>query len=403
MNRKKFLKLFFYILFVCTFLCSCKDEELFETAQNSFAEQNWQQAFDAANKIVEDYPKSKKRDEAESLMIESKSQLDSIDVLNSFAAKEYTDAIMQAYDVISTTKNEELFKQNEDIILRSMQILYDQGNYTDVIEYTNKLSQEYPNIEVDDKIIELQQYAQEAASFQPVQIKDYSSYQGLLDFGAFCGVSAIEDSDGVFRYKNVSQGIVDRYIHELQLKGFTRILGSKYIMTNKTYSILLTHNGNTLRIAIDYITNLGAYNMVEVGMDYNQVVKILNSPGRLVKIYEPFTGFLGEIVGDTAKTMVYQWVTYYPEKARVQIDISKNIVTGMSKYSDKKSQNNTQSKNRDPMIGMSDEEVLDSTWGSPKKKNKTTTAYGTWEQWVYDNSRYIYLDNGIVTAIQESE
>lgn len=33
--------------------------------------------------------------------------------------------------------------------------------------------------------------------------------------------------------------------------------------------------------------------------------------------------------------------------------------------------------------------------------NKTTTEYGVHEQWVYGNGRYIYLDDGIVTAIQE--
>ena len=55
----------------------------------------------------------------------------------------------------------------------------------------------------------------------------------------------------------------------------------------------------------------------------------------------------------------------------------------------------------EPAIGMSAEEVENSTWGKPTKKNKTTTAYGIHEQWVYSSGRYIYLDDGIVTAIQE--
>lgn len=53
-----------------------------------------------------------------------------------------------------------------------------------------------------------------------------------------------------------------------------------------------------------------------------------------------------------------------------------------------------------PSIGMTQEEVIDSTWGSPKKRNKTTTAGGIREQWVYDKG-YIYFENGYVTAIQE--
>lgn len=54
-----------------------------------------------------------------------------------------------------------------------------------------------------------------------------------------------------------------------------------------------------------------------------------------------------------------------------------------------------------PRIGMTEEEVLASSWGKPKDKNKTTTAYGVHEQWVYNYGRYVYFDDGIVTSIQE--
>jgi rubrerythrin len=54
-----------------------------------------------------------------------------------------------------------------------------------------------------------------------------------------------------------------------------------------------------------------------------------------------------------------------------------------------------------PKIGMSEYEVRKTAWGNPSKINKTITANGTHEQWVYSLSRYVYLDNGVVTAIQE--
>lgn len=54
----------------------------------------------------------------------------------------------------------------------------------------------------------------------------------------------------------------------------------------------------------------------------------------------------------------------------------------------------------EPRIGMSADDVKNSTWGYPKKVNKTTTSQGTSEQWVYDYG-YIYITNGIVYAIQE--
>ncbi|QSB11973.1 hypothetical protein [Lysinibacillus fusiformis] len=54
-----------------------------------------------------------------------------------------------------------------------------------------------------------------------------------------------------------------------------------------------------------------------------------------------------------------------------------------------------------PKIGMTMEEVNNSKWGKPKNINKTTTAYGITEQWVYYGNRYIYFENGIVVVIQE--
>lgn len=52
-------------------------------------------------------------------------------------------------------------------------------------------------------------------------------------------------------------------------------------------------------------------------------------------------------------------------------------------------------------LGMTSDEILNSVWGLPKEKNTTTTAFGTKEQWVYDGFRYLYLENGVLTAIQE--
>lgn len=56
---------------------------------------------------------------------------------------------------------------------------------------------------------------------------------------------------------------------------------------------------------------------------------------------------------------------------------------------------------KEPQIGMNGEQVKKSTWGEPKKINKSTYSWGTSEQWCYPNYKYIYLDNDVVTAIQE--
>ena len=55
----------------------------------------------------------------------------------------------------------------------------------------------------------------------------------------------------------------------------------------------------------------------------------------------------------------------------------------------------------EPQIGMTAEEVRNSTWGEPQKINTTITANHTTEQWCYSNYRYVYLEDGIVTSIQK--
>lgn len=78
-------------------------------------------------------------------------------------------------------------------------------------------------------------------------------------------------------------------------------------------------------------------------------------------------------------------------------EIKSKIVLRYDEISEKKKFINM----KDPAIGMTAKEVENSTWGSPQDINKTTTASGVSEQWVYSGYRYIYLENGIVTAIQE--
>ncbi|USK69190.1 lipoprotein [Peribacillus asahii] len=54
-----------------------------------------------------------------------------------------------------------------------------------------------------------------------------------------------------------------------------------------------------------------------------------------------------------------------------------------------------------PTIGMTTDEVLNSKWGRPQDINRTTTANGTSEQWVYDGYKYLYFEDGILTTIQD--
>lgn len=60
-------------------------------------------------------------------------------------------------------------------------------------------------------------------------------------------------------------------------------------------------------------------------------------------------------------------------------------------------------RKRGASIGMTAEQVLQSTWGKPKKINVTINAGGRHEQWVYPGFQYLYVDNGVLTSIQTNQ
>lgn len=54
-----------------------------------------------------------------------------------------------------------------------------------------------------------------------------------------------------------------------------------------------------------------------------------------------------------------------------------------------------------PTLGMTEEAVINSTWGEPQSKNRTVTATSVREQWVYSNYRYLYFQDGILISFQD--
>lgn len=59
---------------------------------------------------------------------------------------------------------------------------------------------------------------------------------------------------------------------------------------------------------------------------------------------------------------------------------------------------------REVRVGMTDKEVIRS-WGKLDRINKSISASGTHEQWVYyrgsARAQYVYVDNGIVSSASE--
>jgi hypothetical protein len=52
-------------------------------------------------------------------------------------------------------------------------------------------------------------------------------------------------------------------------------------------------------------------------------------------------------------------------------------------------------------LGMTTDQVLHETsWGEPITINRTVTAHGVHEQWVYGGTNYLYFTNGKLTSVQ---
>lgn len=58
--------------------------------------------------------------------------------------------------------------------------------------------------------------------------------------------------------------------------------------------------------------------------------------------------------------------------------------------------------NKEPSIGMSEEDLNACAWAKDLEKvNETITAYGISKQYCYDGYRYVYVEDGVVTTIQK--
>lgn len=134
--------------------------------------------------------------------------------------------------------------------------------------------------------------------------------------------------------------------------------------------------------------------------------QIVFSGNKVINVYFP----------DSHKTKVYTWDLalnnntimnetgdiYSIKNNKLHVKTTYSVGgSDVSIYSKTSISTNIPEEKPSPRIGMTADEVKASNWGSPSDINKTTSAYGVSEQWVYDDYKYIYLEDGIVTSIQE--
>ncbi len=96
-----------------------------------------------------------------------------------------------------------------------------------------------------------------------------------------------------------------------------------------------------------------------------------------------------------------KYVMEYKDSLLVVTEVGGDYTFSLKKMNTAKTKPDDEQIKKEPYIGMKEEDVEKSTWGEPEDINKTTTAYGTREQWCYSGYRYIYIENGVITSIRE--
>lgn len=94
------------------------------------------------------------------------------------------------------------------------------------------------------------------------------------------------------------------------------------------------------------------------------------------------------------------WHYFVARSGDLEVRDSQGVVRVMRSTAPKtEMQQTAAARSEGVRIGMSPEQVIASSWGKPKKINRTTTAQGERQQWVYSGG-YLYFTNGVLTGVQ---
>ena len=380
----------YVLILVVLVLSACTSEETkrLEEIQEFYHADMWQEAFDSAQDFLIDYSNSKEDKKVKEILSNSRAALDLLKAKEMYAKNNYTEALVHlnsAFENIRINCEADCLDRCIDLMESSIMRLYEEGRYESVIDQIEMLDSNYYESNLPEELAILKSQAESADVFQAVSVQDYSDYPGVLDFGAFSGFENETSNfdSNTFLYRDVAPWLLDVYIKELELRGFMEGNNAS-TWVSSIYKVNISLNGNILRLSIDYIANFPQYYEIELGMNYSQVTDIIGNPGKLVY--------------DSDGKQIYRWGTNNIEKPHFEIIFSDGAVL---KKVDTGGKGGQVVSPEPPSIGMTKEEVLNSTWGSPEDINRTTTAYGVREQWVYSDYRYVYFENGVVTAIQE--
>ncbi|MBU3173594.1 hypothetical protein [Clostridium estertheticum] len=143
----------------------------------------------------------------------------------------------------------------------------------------------------------------------------------------------------------------------------------------------------------------------EAQININKALLLKKSQSALKKSADDFTVGMGYFNTDNYKIASEYFKAVIKEDSmnyKVAVGKIKQCIKLEDESAIRQAQKSTEDAElQEPTIGMTKDKVRKGAWGEPKKINRTTTADGTTEQWVYDG-KYLYFDvNGLLTDIQD--
>ncbi len=114
----------------------------------------------------------------------------------------------------------------EDKAYKAIKSDFDKNEMEAVVNAVDEFKEVYPESKYIEGLEEMVKSAEKylADNFEPVELKYYKDYMGVLDFGAYAGIEVfktdIDDKGGVYTYIDAKDYMLIPYIQELKNQGF---------------------------------------------------------------------------------------------------------------------------------------------------------------------------------------
>lgn len=268
-------------------------------------------------------------------------------------------------------KSKTKFKKSEILSLVVLFIIIGITIFSISINYYLALSEKEENYKKCIQLVRENKWKDTSLAMYVIQKENYRDSKIIYSY--ICSHESIEKNDyNMARY--YLNDIPDNYKGELH----DEIIAYKKELENKKY-----------KIALDLIRSLKFQDAISFCVGDDDLKPFCNLANALIETEKGNYSMARSYAKD-----LNAYNGYAKDEVKSYVQTIMNETTPEKLKMRKKSEGVS--------IGMTQDEVLESSWGKPTHKNKTTTSYGVHEQWVYGKyyPKYLYFDNGILTTIQ---